>query len=169
MKQLLPILILFGAAQAQTVVNIRSVPSEADVFLDSIEIGKTPIDTIKIDTGRHTLKFAKKGFVQSEGELVIAAGKQLDIDVRLVPLHSVFFRTDEEDLVFEWDGKHKWTHSSITFEMQEGIHTLRVFRNRNQVEERLVKNTRPMTMEYALPPDSARMDSLDISNISIEE
>lgn len=169
MKQLLSILILFGTAQSQTVVNIRSVPSEADVFLDSIEIGTTPIDTAKIDTGRHTVRFKKKGYVSSEGEITVASAKLLDMEVRLIPLHPIFFKTEEKGLVFEWDGKHKWTHSSITFEMQDGIHTLRVFRNRTQVEERLVKITRPMTLEYALPPDSARLDSLDISNISIEE
>ena len=169
MKPFIFILGLLAAAHPQTVVNIKTIQLEVTVFLDSIALGDSPIDTARIDTGRHTFRFEKKGFVTSSGEVIIAAAKQLDIEVRLVPLHPVLFRVEDDGLVFEWDDAHKWTHKNMKFEMQEGTHILKVYRERELVDETHWEINRPQTIDYRVPSDSSNVDSLETANISVEE
>lgn len=167
MKSFVFVLEFLVIANSQTIVNIKTVPLDVTVFLNSIEIGESPINTTRIDTGRHTFRFEKKGFVTSSGEVIIAPAKLLDIDVRLIPLHNIIFKAEDEGLVFEWDDTHKWTHKKIRFEMQEGTHILKVFRDRELVDEQRLKITRPQTIEYRLPVEG--VDSLETANISVEE
>ena len=149
---------LLSIAISQTIVNINTIPREVTVFLDDIELGDSPINTTIIDTGKHSLRFEKKRFVTSSTEIMIAPSKLLDIQVRLVPLHSVLFMAEDEGLVFEWDESYKWTHKKISFDMQEGTHVLKVFRNRELVDKQRIKITRPQTIGYRLSIDSTYVD-----------
>lgn len=163
---------LFSFLTGQTPVNIISIPEEAVVFLNGEELGESPIMEASVDTGFHELSIEKDGFVTVAETIHIASALGLDIELRLIPLIPVMFKTAEEGLVYEWDGKHKWTHQNIRFDMERGRHQLHVYRNKELIDEAVFSIDHAKTIEYVFTPQEEPNEADTGSpspNISVEE
>jgi len=63
---------------------VQSVPPRADVLLDGMPAGKTPLRRI-LPPGAHTFQVATKGYSAASREVQLAAGKTETVRVKLVP------------------------------------------------------------------------------------
>lgn len=169
MKNILLIIGLLLFLSGQTPVNIITVPAETSIYLDSEELGETPLTAVSIDTGLHELTFERKGYVSVTENIHIGSARELDIELRLTPLIPVLFITAEEGLIFEWDGQHRWTHNKIRFEMERGRHQLGVYRNREQIDERVFSIEYGRTIDYSYNPDESAADTVSASGNGLQQ
>ena len=56
-------------------ISISSNPSNADVFIDGLNVGKTPVVEYKLTTGRHRIKIVKDGYIDHEESASISANQ----------------------------------------------------------------------------------------------
>ncbi|HQC13449.1 MAG TPA: PEGA domain-containing protein, partial [Methanoregulaceae archaeon] len=64
-------------------VFIYSIPSNADVYLDSEFMGTTPLTLTNIEPGYHTLMVSKTGYRDYNKEFLIRDGEQKRLIVQL--------------------------------------------------------------------------------------
>ena len=71
---------------ASGTLNIESAPPEAEVFINGISRGKTPITIDRIPEGKVTIKITANGFEAHEREVSLAAGEVQKINQEMKPL-----------------------------------------------------------------------------------
>lgn len=64
-------------------LNITSDPENAEIYLDSDQVGKTPLKIEKCLVGEHQLKAALKGYETVEKKITINAGEETGEDIVL--------------------------------------------------------------------------------------
>ena len=76
-------------------LTVTSTPSGADIYIDEVRIGKTPLQEHSIDTGRHRVKQVKvglflSGYQSRVVQLMLKGGQQVPWDVHLkkIPTHT---------------------------------------------------------------------------------
>jgi hypothetical protein len=65
--------------------SFRTVPNGARVFLDSVFIGRTPLDRLIIPVGMHSVKIELEDYQERSGIFIIEAGKDIIVSNVLVP------------------------------------------------------------------------------------
>ncbi len=70
------------------VLEIKSNPPAAKIYLDGAPIGNTPYLQEKIDVGKHSIVLRKDGFKPLKQEINIEAGKKTVLELTLVPYGS---------------------------------------------------------------------------------
>ncbi len=60
-------------------ITVTSQPDEADVYVDGVRVGQTPLVNYKVVTGNHTIKIRKQGFSDFSDNVVIRKGKVSEI------------------------------------------------------------------------------------------
>ncbi|AEH51704.1 PEGA domain-containing protein [Pseudothermotoga thermarum] len=66
----------------RTTIDVRSTPTEAQVFLDGVFIGLTPLQT-EVTPGQHTLLITKEGYTPFQQTFTIVAGETRIFNVTL--------------------------------------------------------------------------------------
>ena len=77
------IIILFLFTQvvfAQIKLDINTIPDQVDVYLDDINLGKSPIRNERIIPGAHVFEIKKKGYAPLRYELIVNPSKAIEID-----------------------------------------------------------------------------------------
>lgn len=72
--------------KGQSSVSIESLPTGADVYLDNVLIGKSPIDIGSISPGMHSFRFAKAGYSDMTKQVEIFAGLKAYVSASLTPI-----------------------------------------------------------------------------------
>ena len=60
------------AILAQINLDINTIPDEVDVYLDDINLGKSPIRNERIIPGEHVFEIKKKGYAPLKYELIVS-------------------------------------------------------------------------------------------------
>jgi len=71
-------------------VSVSSVPSEADIYIDGMAAGKTPLVEYMLPAGSHRLKIVLKGFTEEERTIFVETGKDVNISIPLIETRSSF-------------------------------------------------------------------------------
>ena len=145
------IVILFLFTQvvfAQIKLDINTIPDQVDVYLDDINLGKSPIRNERIIPGAHVFEIKKKGYAPLRYELIVNPSKAIEIDFFLNPIHNCKFKTKEKGLVFELNGEHYWDVRDIRIDLEAGDHTLRVFKASELIDEQNIRIDKPETFNY---------------------
>ena len=145
------IIILFLFTQvvfAQIKLDINTIPDQVDVYLDDINLGKSPIRNERIIPGAHVFEIKKKGYAPLRYELIVNPSKAIEIDFFLNPIHNCKFKTKEKGLVFELNGEHYWDVRDIRIDLEAGDHTLRVFKASELIDEQNIRIDKPETFNY---------------------
>lgn len=67
-------------------LSVISEPSEAVVFIDGTEAGKTPFSTDKLSAGSYDVRLEKEGYEPQSGRLNILKDQKLNASFKLFPL-----------------------------------------------------------------------------------
>jgi hypothetical protein len=67
---------------SQAIIEIRSTPYKADVVMDGVTVGRTPV-TLETSVGKHELEIRIAGFVPARRELDLDAGRIHRIDAKM--------------------------------------------------------------------------------------
>lgn len=67
-------------------LSVISQPSEAVVFVDGTETGKTPFSTDKLTAGSYDVRLEKEGYEPQSGRLNIVKGQKLNAAFKLFPM-----------------------------------------------------------------------------------
>ena len=133
---------------AQIKLDINTIPDQVDVYLDDINLGKSPIRNERIIPGAHVFEIKKKGYAPLRYELIVNPSKAIEIDFFLNPIHNCKFKTKEKGLVFELNGEHYWDVRDIRIDLEAGDHTLRVFKASELIDEQNIRIDKPETFNY---------------------
>ena len=133
---------------AQISLNINTIPNQVDVFLDGINLGKSPIRNERIIPGPHIFEIKKKGYAPLKYELIVNPSKSIEIDFFLNPVYNCKFKTKEKGLIFELNGEHYWDIRDIRIDLEAGDHTLRVFKASELIDEQNIRIDKPETFNY---------------------
>lgn len=96
------------------VLNINSSVQGADIYLNGIPWGKTPLKDKKVIAGKYTVKISKDGYDPSQSEVTIAVGETKELDIDILPSKSSegIFKitvTPQTASVIFTDGKTKYS------------------------------------------------------------
>ncbi len=78
-------------------INVTSTPVGADVLLDSVSIGVTPISNHEVSAGPHTLDISLTGYQSVQEPFTIAEGQTSNFDYPLTPSLAVCDTTVDPD------------------------------------------------------------------------
>jgi formylglycine-generating enzyme required for sulfatase activity len=71
------------------ILNISSSIQGADIYLNGIPWGKTPLKDKKVIAGTYSVKVSKDGYEPAQSEVTIAAGETKEVPLDLVPLKPI--------------------------------------------------------------------------------
>ena len=80
---LLSLVLLNGESPDQPVLTIESDPSGASIFFDNALLGLTPLDSIQVSAGEHTIGAVKEGFERKDTGFVAGQTGEIRISLRL--------------------------------------------------------------------------------------
>lgn len=69
-------------------VSISSTPPNANVYLDGVYNGTTPLTVSDVSAGYHSIKLIKSGYEDHTEELYISAGMTVPVSKNLVPIKT---------------------------------------------------------------------------------
>ena len=121
-------LISFPCVEAQIKLDVNTIPNRVNVFLDGVNLGRSPILNERIKPGLHKFEIKKKGFAPLSYELLVNPAQSVKLDFFLNPIYEVKFKTEEKGLVFELNGRHRWDVPLVRLELEAGDHSLRFLR-----------------------------------------
>lgn len=146
--RILAIFLLVTISLAQVGLHVESRPSGADVSVDGVTLGKTPIDGKEIKTGEHSIKLTLDGYAPLDYVIDITPAKLLKLDFQLNRLHPVTFTTNEKGLKFKLNDDYTWDSKKEKFLMEAGDHLLEVFRGETLVETRDFTIDQPTNINF---------------------
>ncbi|RJP76828.1 MAG: PEGA domain-containing protein [Desulfobacteraceae bacterium] len=107
-------------------LQIQSDPPGAEVFVDSIKSGVTPINLTQVKKGDHTVKLLKPGYDAWTKEIRITAGVQSELAATLsVAMGSISITSKPDDAMIYIEGiKHGKT--PLMLKVEKGIRTIEI-------------------------------------------
>ncbi len=64
-------------------LSVSSIPSGATVYIDGLDVGKTPVVEYKLTKGEHRIKVAKGGYIEYEKDVDIKAEERRQVSAQL--------------------------------------------------------------------------------------
>jgi len=145
-------LILFGITIvfSQVKLEVSTIPKRVDIYLDGVNLGRSPISNERIKPGLHKFEIKKKGFAPLTYDLLVNPAQAIKLDFFLNPIYKIKFKTEEKGLVFELNGEHRWDVSFIRLDLEAGDHFLRVFKIGEIIDEQTIRVDEPKRFNYYL-------------------
>ena len=110
------------------VTNIKSIPSDAKVYLDSVFIGRAPIDSLVIPVGRHMLQLKLKDYVNFSKLIDILPGLNKTINQKLIPKYGFFsISVSPKDTRVLFDSNSVNIGAINRLKVKSGWHNVEVF------------------------------------------
>ena len=113
-------------------LDIQSEPDEADVYLDGVKIGETPLKKNDVLVGNRTIRFEKKGCATLTKSYKVEESNILSIYERLDSGKIITVTTDKKGDEIYVDGKLAG-HSPLDVSMGYGRHSVKAIRNGRSV------------------------------------
>ena len=143
-------IITASVAFSQVKLEVNTVPTKVDIFLDGVNIGSSPIRDERIKPGVHKFQIKKKGYAPLKYDLLVNPAYKVKLDFFLNPIYECKFRTEEKGLVFELNGEHRWNTDNIRLQLEAGNHLLRVFKIGEIIDEQTITIDQPQRYNYFL-------------------
>lgn len=107
-------------------LQIRSDPPGAEVFIDSIKSGVTPINLNQLKKGDHTVKLIKPGYDEWKKDIKIQAGVKSELAATLsVAMSSINITSKPDDAMIYIEGiKHGTT--PLMLKLEKGLRTIEI-------------------------------------------
>ena len=132
-------------------VFIFSTPDEAELYIDGQIRGKTPLGILDMSVGEHEFELVKENFAPLKKTLDIQRSERAKIEFRMNRLNVLHFITKEEGLKFVVDDEHEWWEKNIKLHVEDGEHTLKVYKRSRLMDEWVLNSDWNTRMEYSLP------------------
>ena len=113
-------------------LDIQSEPDEAEVYLDGVKIGETPLKKNDVLVGNRTIRFEKKGCATLTKSYTVEESNILSIYEKLDSGKIITVTTGREGDEIYVDGKLAG-HSPLDVSMGYGQHTVKAIRNGRSV------------------------------------
>ena len=113
-------------------LDIQSEPDEAEVYLDGVKIGETPLKKNDVLVGNRTIRFEKKGCATLTKSYTVEESNILSIYEKLDSGKIITVTTGREGDEIFVDGKLAG-HSPLDVSMGYGQHTVKAIRNGRSV------------------------------------
>ena len=143
-------LAVFLSLKAQIKLDVNTIPNRVNVFLDGVNLGRSPIVNERIKPGLHKFEIKKSGFAPLSYELLVNPAQAVKLDFFLNPIYEVKFKTEEKGLIFEVNGEHRWDVPLVRLELEAGEHFLRVFKIGEIIDEQKITVDEPKRFNYFL-------------------
>ena len=134
----------------QIKLDVSTIPKRVDVYLDGVNLGRSPILNERIKPGLHKFEIKKKGFAPLSYDLLVNPAQAIKLDFFLNPIYKIKFKTEEKGLVFELNGEHRWDVPYVRLELEAGDHSLRVFKIGEIIDEQIIRVDEPKRFNYYL-------------------
>lgn len=81
-------------------LGIKTFPDDAEIFIDGVPSGKSPITIYNVDAGPHNVVIKKEGYEDFTSEAIIEAGRKafLEANLVLIPAVEAEVISDEEEV-----------------------------------------------------------------------
>jgi len=113
-----------GAPDAKLVV--RSTPAGADVSVDGVYRGRTPLDMAMAPGGRHDVLVARTGFATWSRSVGAVSGERTVLDAKLEPVYVALAVSGEPADAEVWIDGAPRGRAPVTLELLAGEHTVEV-------------------------------------------
>ena len=134
----------------QIKLDVGTIPKRVDVYLDGVNLGRSPILNERIKPGLHRFEIKKSGFAPLSYDLLVNPAQAIKLDFFLNPIYKIKFKTEEKGLVFELNGEHRWDVPYVRLELEAGDHSLRVFKIGEIIDEQIIRVDEPKRFNYYL-------------------
>jgi hypothetical protein len=104
---------------------IQTVPEGADVFIDEVLLGKTPILTPKIPIGKHVFRLSKEKYATVSKTIILSNTESNVINVTLDSIFSLSINSEPSGAIVNVDSIRKGI-TPITFKLGYGNSLLQV-------------------------------------------
>ena len=81
------------------VLDIKSIPSQAEIYIDSELKGKTPLTLYNFPVGTYKLVAKKGGYIDFEKEVIVKVGRTEEVEAELIPIKKVEIVDDKPDTI----------------------------------------------------------------------
>ena len=135
MKYFFILLYYLTSLTANVDIRIESKPSSAHITIDSKAYGVTPLENISLSPGFYQIDVSLENYVPVKYDFELQSAGSSLLRFHLNKLHTVVIKTEETGLKFELDKKFPWEDQQMEFKMEEGIHTLKVFKGDSLIDE----------------------------------
>ncbi len=140
----------------RTMIDVRSTPTEAQVFLDGAFIGLTPLQ-MEVTPGQHTLLITKEGYAPFQQTFTIATGETRTFNVTLTRATAILrIYTNPSGAQIYIDGRYIGTAPStgLSVEVEAGTRTImaRLANYEDTTVNVTVKAGETRTVNINLPP-----------------
>jgi hypothetical protein len=149
-NKILFVSLLWSILIGQIKLDVSTIPKRVDVYLDGVNLGRSPILNERIKPGLHKFEIKKRGFAPLSYDLLVNPAQAIKLDFFLNPIYKIKFKTEEKGLVFELNGEHRWDVPYVRLELEAGDHSLRVFKIGEIIDEQIIRVDEPKRFNYYL-------------------
>ncbi len=111
------------------VLNISSIPSDAQAFIDGKYVGLTPFKTARIPAGSHQLRLTREKYKDRSSAVIVEKGRDKEVNIRLLPAKgSIAVSSDPPGAVVYLDGESKGDTPLFIYGVIVGQHSLRLMK-----------------------------------------
>ena len=147
-------------APQNATLDVRSDPSNAQVYLDGDYLGRTPL-IVSVSPGRHQVEVRKAGYTPYRASVRVAPGERVRVFARLVPevvAGRLAVRSEPGGARVYVDGAYRG-RTPIELELDPGTYELRLaLPGYSEYRERVRVRAGETTYVYArLAPEKARL------------
>ena len=91
----IPLIILLSNNSNFSVIQINTIPQQAEVYIDDKKIGLSPVLNYKISPGEHKIKIIKDGYEEKEEIVTLKnnENKILNINLKEIPNYKILINT----------------------------------------------------------------------------
>ena len=108
-------------------IKIQSIPSAAEIYLDSIFVGRTPIDSLPISPGDHLIKFKLDEYKDFSTLISIYPGIDKTITQTLLPNFGfVSYSVTPSDVQIKFDNKISYLGKIDKLKLKVGWHDVSI-------------------------------------------
>lgn len=150
MNKLFGVVLIIGGLWGQIPANIHSVPTGAIIRINGIDVGLTPLEAFRLGTGDQNFEIILEGYAPAKKTIEVQEAKSMTIEFRLKKLYNITLTTDEPGLEFVFNKIDTVRGNKNNLVIEEGEHHFQVFREGEQLDEKLIIIDRNKTMKYML-------------------
>jgi len=120
-------------------LNILSIPTSAQVFIDAEYAGMTPFRTGRIPAGSHQLRLAKEKHKDEFSAAIVEKGQEKEINIRLLPVKgSIAVSSEPTGAAVYLDGESKGNTPLFIYGVMVGRHSLKLAKSGYENREKQI-------------------------------
>ena len=120
-------------------LNISSIPGEAQVFIDGKYVGLTPLKTGRIPAGSHQLRLTREKYKDRISAAIVEKAREKEVNIRLLPAKgSIAVSSDPPGAAVYLDDESKGKTPLFIYGVMVGQHSLRLMKPGYEDQEKQI-------------------------------